>query len=283
MRCWRKLATFPRSLKRKFFGVRLKCPRSSRTPLRFLRNDVEKWRAGAVREKWLSILQPIADLPRKFAGTIETKDRQEILDEARSRLQSLGLTHKAGERFLYSAFNPIGEECLRECNFAINEKLIDQVAVEAEPWIDLWRDSYAFIADRVAAGLRQIFKTAPIKNGAIPLPAFLHACDTAKLSLTGPGLIGMAVIAFQEVKAAFRERLRPHVDSGDYELTADDCHVVRKNFQYPKFDEYTYPSADLQIAAKSVEAVEAGEYQWILSELHPPVAMLHHCMYWGLS
>ncbi|MDQ2825337.1 MAG: lantibiotic dehydratase family protein [Verrucomicrobiota bacterium] len=246
-----------------------------------LRDDVEKWRPGAVQEKWLSILQPIAELPRKFAATIETKDRREILEEARSRLQTLGLTHKAGERFLYSASNPIGEECLRECKFVINDKLIDQVAIDAEPWIDFWRDSYAFVADRVAAGLRQIFKGVPIKNGAIRLPAFLHACETAKLSLTGPGLIGMATIAFQEVKAALRDRLRPHVDSEEYELTADDCHIVRKHFQYPKFDEYTYPSADLQIAAKSIEAVKAGEYQWILSELHPPVAMLHHCMYWG--
>jgi len=246
-----------------------------------LREDVEKWRGGNVRAKWLSILQPIAELPRKFAGTIEPKDRQGILDETRSRFQSLGAVRKPGDRFLYSAANPIGEECFRECNFRIDEDLVNEVAVEAAPWVDFWRDSYAFIASRVAAGLRQVLEKAVSKKDAMPLPAFLHACDMAKLPLTGPGLVGLAVMAFQEVKAVFRERLRPHIGSEEYELSLNDCHVVRENFSYPKFDEYTYPSADLQIAAESVEAVARGEYQWILAELHPPPALLHHCMYWA--
>ena len=246
-----------------------------------LREDVEKWRGGSVRAKWLSILQPIAELPRKFAGTIEPKDRQGILDETRSRFQSLGAVRKPGDRFLYSAANPIGEECFRECNFRIDEDLINEVAVETAPWIDFWRDSYAFIASRVAAGLRQVLEKAVSKKDAMPLPAFLHACDMAKLPLTGPGLVGLAVMAFQEVKAVFRERLRPHIGSEEYELSLNDCHVVRENFSYPKFDEYTYPSADLQIAAESIEAVARGEYQWILAELHPPPALLHHCMYWA--
>jgi len=246
-----------------------------------LRDDVEKWREGEARENWLSILQPIAALPQKFAATTEIKDRQQFLDETRSRLQSLGAERKPTERFLYSASNPIGEECFRECDFRIGEDLINQVVVEAEPWIDFWRDSYAFVASRVAAGLRRVHQKVPSKNGAIPLPAFMRACEMAKLPLTGPGLVGLAVMAFQEVKAAFRERLRKHADSDEYELSLDDCHVVRNNFEYHKFDEYTYPSADLQIAAKSVEAVGRGECQWIIGELHPPAALLHHCMYWG--
>jgi hypothetical protein len=73
----------------------------------------------------------------------------------------------------------------------------------------------------------------------------------------------------------------PHADAAEWQLTADDCHFVRQNFQYPKFDEYTYPSADIQISAKSVEAVARGDYEWILAELHPPVALLHHGFYWA--
>jgi hypothetical protein len=88
-------------------------------------------------------------------------------------------------------------------------------------------------------------------------------------------------MAFQEVKAAFRQRLQSHVDLSEYELTTEDCHVVRDNFDYPKFDDYTYPSADLQLAATSTEAIERGDYQWILAEFHPPIALLHHCMYWS--
>ncbi len=153
--------------------------------------------------------------------------------------------------------------------------------VTAAPWIDLWRDSYAFIASRVSSALRAVMEKTGAKIGVMPLPAFLQACEAAKLPLTGPGLVAPAVMAFQEVKAAFRKRLQPHVGSDDYELTPEDCHVVRNSFDYPKFDEYTYPSADLQLAASSVESVACGNYQWILAELHPPIALLHHGFYWA--
>jgi hypothetical protein len=133
----------------------------------------------------------------------------------------------------------------------------------------------------VAAGLRGIFEKLPAQNGAVPLPLFLRACDAARLSLTGPGLVALAYMAFREVKAAFREMIEPHANEPEYELTAADCHFIPKTFQYPKFDEYTFPSADLQLSARSPEAVAAGDYQWILAELHPPVAMLHHGGYWS--
>jgi hypothetical protein len=243
-----------------------------------LYDDVGRWRSTPARERWLSILQPIADLPKVFARATNTEDRHRILLDAKSLVETLGAS-KRSDRFLYSATNPIGEECFRECEFCISEELIDEAAVDAAPWIDLWRDCYAVIASRVAEGLRQIFHTA--RRETIPLPAFLRLCESARLSLTGPGLIALAQIAFQEVKALFREQMLPHANSAEYELTADDCHFVRKKFQYDKFDEYTYPSADLQISARSTEAVAAGDYQWILAELHPPVALLHHGAYWS--
>jgi hypothetical protein len=244
-------------------------------------DDVEKWRPGAVREKWRSILQPIAALASTFAITDGVEERQEILADTNARLTSLGASPKMGDRFLYSAANPIGEECLRECGFSISEELIDEVAVEAEPWIDLWRDSYAFVAGRVAAGLRGVFEKVSTQKEAVPFPAFLRACQDAQLSLTGPGLVALAQIAFQEVKAAFREMMKGNANQPEYELTAHDCHFVRRNFEYAKFDEYTYPSADLQIAARSREALSGGDYQWVLAELHPPAALLHHGAYWS--
>ncbi len=249
--------------------------------VRVLLDDVKNWPPGEAREKWLSILEGLVELPLKFAAAADIQDRQSILDQARIRLQSIGAESKQSDRFLYAATNPIGEECFRESHFEISERLIDEVPIQAESWIDLWRDSYAFIASRVAGGLRGVMEKAGAKSGLMPLPDFMQACEAAKLSLTGPGLVAFAVMAFQEVKAAFRKRLQPHLNLGEYELTAEDCHVVRDNFDYPKFDEYTYPSADLQLAATSAEAIEHGDYQWILAELHPPAALLHHCMYWS--
>jgi hypothetical protein len=246
-----------------------------------LRADVENWLPSAMRDRWLSIFQALLDLRDKFVVTTSVDDRQSIIAETQTCLESVDAASKQSDRLLYAATNPIGEECFRQCHFEINEALVDEVAVQAEPWIDLWRDSYAFIASRVSAGLRGIMEKAGAKSGVMPLPAFLQACEAAKLSLTGPGLVALAVMGFQEVKAAFRKRLQPHLDLTEYELTPEDCHIVRDNFDYPSFDEYTFPSADLQLSAASIDAIARGDYQWILAELHPPIAMLHHCMFWS--
>jgi hypothetical protein len=245
-----------------------------------LLEDIKKWPSGAARDRWLSILEPLASLPRKFSAAFVVPERRAIMEEANTRLSSLGVVRGPTGRTLYSALNPIAEECFRESHFEISESLINEVANEAAPWIDFWRDSYAFVASRVSAGLRGVMEKAGAKTGVMPLPAFLQACEAAKLPLTGPGLVAPAVMAFQEVKGAFRKRLQPHVDLNEYELTSEDCHVVRDNFDYPKFDEYTFPSADLQLSATSTEAIARGDYQWILAELHPAGALLHHFAYW---
>jgi hypothetical protein len=246
-----------------------------------LLSDITLWRDTPAHARWLQSLDAIAALPSKFVRADQTMARIEIMDEARQRLQDLGSARATSDRFLYSAINPIGEECFRECHFQIGPDLINEVANDAAPWIDLWRDCYAFIASRVASGLRDLLEKAASRNGTLALPAFLRHCESLKMSLKGPALVGLAHLAFQEVKAAFRERLKPHAQKAEYELTPEDCHFVRNNFRYEKFDEYTYPSADLQIAAKSTAAVTSGQYQWILAELHPPVALLHHGFYWS--
>lgn len=243
-------------------------------------DEMSHWRTGPLRTHWLERAQAIADLASEFGRTTDPEVRSRIMDEVGQRLETLG-TYKDANRFLYSATNPIGEECFRETNLAVGEKMIAEVTTEAAPWIDLWRDSYAFVAGRVAAGLRGILQQAPLQNGALALPNFLRRCAEAKLPLSGAGMVALAHLAFREVKEAFRERMQAGAGERASQLSAADCHFVRQNFVYEKFDECTYPAADLQLAASSVEAVRQGDYQWILAELHPPVALLHHGFYWS--
>lgn len=246
-----------------------------------LLSEIRQWRDNPVRARWLEAIEDIARLPLDFAQAVETPARIKIMEEARHRLQELGGARDSAQRFLYAATNPIAEECFREGTFEIPEAMTDDLARDAAPWLDLWRDTYAFVASRVAAGLQGLFQTAAIHNGAVPLPAFLRHCEQQKMPLTGPGIVALAHIAFQEVKAAFRKEVQDRVVHAELTLTEHDCHFVRRNFAYEKFDEYTYPSADLQISAKSVAEAAAGNYEWIVSELHPPVALLHHCFYWS--
>jgi len=244
-------------------------------------SDVKAWPDTEVRSRWLEALEPIAQTPARFAAAETITSRVEVMHDARERLRQLGATPGVTQRFLYAATNPIAEECARDCDFQLGRGIADELARDARPWIDLWRDTYAFVASRVAAGLRSLLQTAPMADGAVSLPAFLQHCQAQRMSLTGPGLVALAHIAFQEVKVAFRQAVSGRADAAEWELSAEDCHFVRRQFEYPKFDEYTFPSADLQISAASAEAVNAGDYQWILSELHPPIAMLHHGLIWN--
>ncbi len=246
-----------------------------------LAHDIERWEDGPARQKWLPPMQHLVAMPARFRQAASPNERENIVQQTRALLAELGAERAQSDRFLYSAANPIGEECLRESNFAVGEDIVRKLESEGAPWIDLWRDSYAFVAGRVSVGLRQVLDQVAPGKETVPLPQFLGACTAARLPLQGPGLVALAVIAFQEVKAAMAERLRPFLDRENYDLTVEDCHVVRNNFEYARFDEYTYPSADLQLAAPSLDAVRSGNYTWIVSELHPPVALLHHGVYWG--
>ena len=273
-------ATLEKLAQEKLIRWEMEVPALEPHAFEILLADVAAWRNTPVRARWLEKLRSIAKLPKEFAQITEPQARLSIVHEATKRLEELG-ARKDATRFLYSASNPIGEECFDDTRFVIGEELINEVALEAAPWIDFWRDSYAFVASRVAAGLRGLLEKAPLRDGALPLPAFLRHCAASNMPLTGQGLIALAHLAFQEVKAAFCETLGNRTVQPEYRLTEEDCHFVRRTFSYEKFDGFTYPSADLQLAAESVEAVTRGQYQWILAELHPAVALLHHGFYWS--
>jgi hypothetical protein len=243
-------------------------------------SDVEKWRDETARTRWLERLKSISALPVRFAATEDTLARIAIMSEASERLRQLG-AHKESTRFLYTATNPIGEECFRECHISIGEHLLAEVTRDAAPWIDLWRDNYAFVASRISAGLRSLLEQMPLENGAAPLPAFMRHCAESKMSLIGPGLVALGHLAFREVKEAFCIMMHGRENEAEVQLAAIDCQFVRRNFTFPKFDEYTYPSADLQLSASSTEAVDRGDYEWILAELHPAVALIHHGFLWS--
>ena len=207
--------------------------------------------------------EPLARTPFAAAGLV-----QEICYCNRSRFSSGDcrgsvtaalplVAHKRRTRFSIPT-NPIGEECFRECHFSIDEKLIGEVTAEAAPWIIFG----ATIMPLSPAGSPPVCvacsQTRPGK-AARSAPSFFAVLRAMKMPLTGRGLVVLAHLAFQEVKEAFGAKLRAHTGEPEYQLTAEDCHIVRQNFEYQRFDEFTYPSADLQLAAKSREAVERGD------------------------
>jgi hypothetical protein len=240
-------------------------------------DDVRSWPESDSRTRWLAVLETLASLPDQFLSASDSAQRAAVMDEARERFRQLGAARTTTQRALYAATNPIVEECARDCRFVLPQKCADELTRDAERWIDLWRDCYALVAHRVSTTLRRLLPG----DEPTSLPEFLARAEANKMPLTSIGMVAPAAIAFAEIKAAFRAMIAERATAAEIQLTTDDCHFVRRNFQYPKFDEFTYPSADLQISAESIAAVNAGNYDWLISEFHPPVAVLHHAFYWS--
>src|SRR5207302_6296510 len=59
-----------------------------------LRDDVETWLPSATRDKWLSILQALLDLQKRFVATTNVEERQSILTETQTCLHSIGAEPK---------------------------------------------------------------------------------------------------------------------------------------------------------------------------------------------
>ena len=95
----------------------------------------------------------------------------------------------------------------------------------------------------------------------------LRAADAAGLPLALNGLPGLAFMAFLEVKRAFAEATAARPDAPAWTLAPEDCAFLRRRFEFPRFDAFTFPSADLQLAARSPEDVAAGRHRWIVAEL----------------
>ena len=162
--------------------------------------DISTWRDGRRVPAGSNGLQPIAALPAKFAAYRRALSRLSIVEEATDRLDELG-AQKTASRFLYSATNPIGEECFRECHFSIGEELINEVARGSRALdrslarqLCLRRQSRrcritgASSANAAAGKSRTVARFSAALRG------------DAKMALTGPGLVVLAHLAFQEVK-----------------------------------------------------------------------------------
>jgi hypothetical protein len=258
------------------------CPRFRLDRVEALLAAVRGWRAGEARSRWEPILGELAEVPRAFERDPDPAPRRALARRVRETLAGLGAAPQgAPQRTLYRAANPVGEECVREGAFVLGADAAREVIADVQPWLDLWRDVFAFAAHRVNAKLAALHAAAAPRAGAVPLPAFLRAADAAGLPLALTGVPGLAFLAFLEARAAFSQAVAARPDAPEWTLSAEDCAFLRRRFEFPRFDAFTYPSADLQLAARSAADVAAGRHRWIVAELHFPGVALQHGVYWG--
>ena len=141
-----------------------------------LARDIRTWRDTPARARWLERAECLVGLASKFAQSNDLAARGSIMHDARTCLDELGGKGSSTQRFLYAAANPIAEECARDMRFCLTSEMTNELTRDVAPWLDLWRDTYGFVATRVAQGLSGLLRSAPVSDGAISLPAFLQHC-----------------------------------------------------------------------------------------------------------
>lgn len=244
-----------------------------------LLEEVRRWSEGAARDRWLAELEAIASDAEAFAQSRQPRERRQLLERVAARAVRVGgsAPPDGGSR-LYAAHNAIGEHCELAGEVVIAPAQADEIAQDAAPWFDFWRDSYRLAAARISQALGAIFRGAAPGSGRIPLSRFAALCKEANLPLR-TGRKRIAAETFDEIRAALAAQLSGRPASAEWVLTAEDCHVLRRRYDLPDFDEFTWPMVDLMIDAPNGN-VEESAAPWIISEIHAPLSLMQHVFTW---
>ena len=249
-------------------------------PLTTLRADVARWRDGAAKQTWTACLDTLADAVRRFGSVDDAEPRRALMNQVRTLVEKLGGAPPSGGT-LSQASNPMVEECAREGRVVLGGVTVGKVVEEIAPWLDLFSDTYALAASRAYRRLCELLATSPHAGEGISLPAFVAHCDANGVALRAGGLGKLARETYEEIKREFAARFATRPDAPEWELTTDDCHLLRTKYALPPPGDHGWACPDIQIAASSPEDVAAGNCTWVLAELHGVLAPLSWAVAWS--
>jgi hypothetical protein len=248
-------------------------------PLGTLAADVAAWRPGPPRARWSAVVERLAALAAALAAAPDAAARGAAIAACHELLAELGAAPRARTGQLYEAANPLVENCSREGDFAVGAGPVAELLRDAAPWLDLFRDACALAALRVFEAVRPLYAEAPRRAGHVLIGDLLGLARSrgAELAALTPSRVAEA--AFAEVRGALARRLAHRADAAEWELSADECAALRG--AAPPRPELPYPSADLQLAAPSPEAIARGDYRWVVAELHTAFAPVAQSLSWS--
>jgi len=155
--------------------------------------------------------------------------------------------------------------------------VVRRIEDELRPWVQMWCDVNGIASRRVSAQLASVLPP----GGTLPLLTFIEQAAAAKMDVRRGAETRMAAQVFAELKAAWIAELTRAPDTRCRTLTSDELGFLRRTFPAEAVTEYAWPSLDLQIAARSAEAVARGEYVLVVAEVHYGGATLANGVTWA--
>jgi hypothetical protein len=245
-------------------------------PFAALRAQVEDWPGGPERDHWQASLAAIEAQRAGFEAAPDLEARRRALLQLSSLLSDLDIQPARRSRALYAARLPLNEDCRRATRaLMIGRPLIEQATIDLAPWYDLWRDLAGLFATRIGQRLSAIWTSL----GARPvgIDTFFHACRADGVDLWGGGGAGLAPELYDEVQLAWQDQLGARSDDKEIQLSDDDLAFVRNRFSFSRMKSFDNPAPDLQIVATDAGAIERGDWQLLVSEIHPDLSVWEHC------
>lgn len=246
-------------------------------PERRLRQALERIEEVAPRQAALAALDELEaarDGVTAAVGDAAALDKAlNHLEDTFSRLTTVAPTRSHGQT--YSGRTLVYEDCLRNFDMELGQELLAALA----PPLSLLLTSARWLAFQVANHVRNTLRTLYSENRSRTGQATISAMGFA--AQAQPHLFGPGAEAFDAIRLNYQQKWAAaltmpvrtrcvHYDSRSLQS------VIMTAFQAPDSGwEYArYHSPDIMIAADSLTAIQQGDYQLVLGEIHPALNTL---------
>lgn len=242
-------------------SVALHIPGDVSDPLAIIQRWLDELPPSEPGRRWSAALQELRGLIAAFA-TADLDRRVQLLSTIEERWSALQLGaawRGAGEMYADRAL--LFEECLGDIEqCVIGGALATTIQSQLRPVLQLAQVYGRLLQQRDQRLAQAIWQRLPrTEAGGVPLLPYLQACAQATLPPTTPDELDRWLAVFETLVVARSDGHVARLTSVELPLPAlptapDDC---------------AYSAPDLLIAAPNLAAVESGQFQLILGEVHP--------------
>jgi hypothetical protein len=255
-------------------------------PEKFLRRALERIGDEPLRRRCLGALDELEDARRAVAAA--AGDAQELdgalarLEEVFTRLTGVAPTRSAGK--MYAGRTLVYEDCRRDLEVRLGERLLETLG----PPLSFMLTAARWFVHEVASAYRQLFRrlyAEHVRRSGSSVMELSHLW-----MLSQPYLFNEDKSPLGDLLSNFQRRwaeLLPF-DSGErrVEFKSEDLRAeLERKFAAPDagWISACYQNPDVMLAASGLDAIERGDYLWVMGELHisanpigVPLFMMHH-------
>jgi hypothetical protein len=238
-------------------------------PYGVLQKEVESWPLHPARIRWQKDLNEIEKCREAIERAADFESRGKGIEAITEALTNLGSNSNRESQSLYASRLPINEDCrLGVERMVLGKPAMEQLADDAAPWYDLWRDMAGLYATRMHQWIQESWRSMGAKP--VPLPVFWPVFMKAWSRL--PSLES-------EIQQAWDRQLGSRCVEPVVSLTAEDLGFLRNNFSLRRMKAFDNLAPDLQIVAPDVQALSEGRWSLLLAEIHPDFTPWQHCFF----